>query len=152
MTTNANHERRARRLLDAAEGLLAARENRMITGAEWAALRRAAEACRRTAEADRGCEFCREAGNRPAAGRFVCPYCRAMWGAFYDNVHAGRLEVSNLKARRTATAALRRLGILFTLIGDIFTIPAITTRQYEAVLTDLGEAGQPGKDWNFPLD
>jgi hypothetical protein len=75
-----------------------------------------------------------------------------MWGAFYDNVHAGRLEVSNLKARRTATAALRRLGILFTLIGDIFTIPAITTRQYEAVLTDLGEAGQPGKDWNFPLD
>lgn len=152
MTTSANHERQTRRLLDAAEGLLAARENHMVTAAEWAALKRAAEACRRSADADLGCEFCRQPFNRPEHGRFVCPYCRAMWGAYHDNVHADRLEVTNLKARRAATAALRRLGVLFTLVENTFHIPAVTTRQYDAVLTALGEVGQPGTDWNFPLD
>lgn len=155
MTTNANHEQQARRLLEAAEGLLAAREDQMVTAVEWDALRQAAEACRRTlapaTPAELGCEFCRAKCNRPA-GRFMCPYCRWFWIDDPDAVIAGRIYAWNPRMERVARAILKKHGVALGHGVASLGTATMTGRQYDALLTDLCAAGRPGKEWAFQID
>jgi hypothetical protein len=113
-------------VLVAAEAVLEARQNQMLTQVEWDGLAKSVAAAR--------------APDPTAAD---------------TQTYAGLLEVWNQACYDAAEAALRSAGVKFDrhdAAQPWFDVAAITAGQYAAVLNALHAAGEPGVDWNFPLD
>ena len=113
------------RVLTAAEAVLAARRDQMLTRVEWDALA-AAVAAARTPD--------------PVAD---------------TRTYSGQLDVWTDACQQAAETVLREAGVAFTARGvhrPHYDVEAITASQYAAVLGAVEEAGKAGVDWNFPLD
>jgi len=71
------------------------------------------------------------------------------------SVYSGYIELWTDECAQVAENALRAAGVSFTRRGVHYPrldVELITAGQYAAVVDALHEAGEPGVDWNFPVD
>ena len=76
-----------------------------------------------------------------------------------DNIsYTGQIDLWTHDCRIAADRVLKELGLAESVtIVDRTTswtygVPAITAVQYDRVIDALTPIGEPGVDWNFPLD
>jgi hypothetical protein len=109
-------------LAAAARALLAARQDQMVTPAEWDALTEAL----RSVEAED----------------------RRTYEGFLEVWNDGCLAAAKAALDQEGVAYTERSGAGRT----AFDVPAITAGQYGRAVEALSDAGEPGVDWNFTLD